>query len=119
MRRVALLVVVWLLGVVVVESCDARWRPLRRRSRVSYNNPVRIQGNAQQVAEQKAAIQASRGACFHPGGGFGGGYAEGVGAGMSAAAACANCCDFSGAIIGQAAVQSSNGMWYACTIYGG
>lgn len=110
----------FLLVCVFVTDVDARGR--RRRARryapaaVSYAG---TSGSAQQIAEYTANLQASRGSCFHPGNSFGGGSGsyEGVGAGRSAAEALNNCCRGSGPIIGEAVVQSSNGLWYACRRY--
>ena len=81
-------------------------------------NAYQFTGSAQAVAEQKAALQARMGRMFHPGGSMGGGTYEGVGmSSAGAAAALSNCCNNGAPIIGQAAVQGANGLWYACRIY--
>ena len=124
--KLTTLILSLLLVVFVTETLDAKgFIRKRRRTRNtnsarynSYSSSISITGNAQQIAEQKAQIQANAGSCFHPGGSFGGGYAEGVGAGGTAAAALGNCCWFPGRIIGQAVVRSRNGLFYACRIYG-
>lgn len=123
MFRLRYLILGILLVGLVADFSEARGRRRGRRSRVAYNNAqshangVAIGGNAQQVAEQKASLQARRGWMGHPGGSMGGGTYEGVGfSTYSAQAALNNCCNNGSTIIGQSAVRGANG-WYACRIY--
>jgi hypothetical protein len=121
-RLVVTLSVVFLFLAVVPESDAFIFRWMRRgRTQSSYS----ISGNPQQVAYQKAQIQANRGRCFHPGGSFGGCNYEGIGGGRTRQAALNNCC-YSGApgskgrkrvCVAEAAVQASNGWWFACRLY--
>lgn len=116
MRVAAACVVAFLVVSSVIPEAEGlgrrRWR--QRRAVTSYH----LTGGPQQVAEQKAAIQARSNSMFHPAGGFGGGYAEGVGCAGTAQGALANCC-FTGqrVVLGAAVRQGSNGLWYACKIY--
>lgn len=115
-----------LLVLFFASPADAfifRWMRRNRRSAVSSSYVV--SGNVQQIAQQKANIQASRGRCYHPGGSMGGCRYEGVGGGKTAQAALNNCC-YSGArgskgprrnCVAAAVAQSSNGWWYACRLY--
>jgi len=124
MKRI-LLCLFLVLSISSVADAWPRWR-LFRRSRTSYSSAsYRVSGNAQQICQQKANIQANRGRCFHPGGSFGGAKYEGVGGGKTAQAALNNCC-FSGArgskgprrtCVAAAVAQASNGWFYACRLY--
>lgn len=124
MKRIVLGLVVLFVGLTFVPQSEAfifRWARRNRKVSASYN----VSGNAQQVAQQKANIQASRGRCFHPGGSMGGCRYEGVGGGKTAQAALNNCC-YSGArgskgparaCVAAAVAQASNGWYYACRLY--
>ena len=126
MKRILLSLV---LVSIFVSTADAwpRWR-LFRRSGTSYSSASTSYSTStsiQQIAQNKANIQANRKRCFHPGGSMGGCKYEGVGGGRTAQAALNNCC-YSGArgskgpkrnCVAAATAQASNGWWYACRLY--
>jgi len=126
MKRILISFVVVFTFLSFVPETEAfifRWIRRNRRSAVSSN--YQVGGNVQQIAQQKANIQANRGRCFHPGGSFGGARYEGVGGGKTAQAALNNCC-YSGArgskgprrnCVAAAVAQASNGWYYACRLY--
>lgn len=124
MKRI-LLSLVLLFVMTSVADAWPRFRLFRRNRRSAVSSSSYSNLSAQQIVQQKANIQANRGRCFHPGGGFGGCRYEGVGGGKTAQAALNNCC-YSGArgskgpkrnCVAAAVAQSSNGWWYACRLY--
>ena len=111
------------LGLVVLcSSAEARtWRLGRAvyRERTVVTARYEFSGSAQQVCEQKAALQARLCRMFHPGGSFGGGSCEGVAMASDPTTALnSTCYSRSGRVcIGQAVVRGANGMFYACRIF--
>lgn len=109
----------FLLAAAVLALVTADASAFGRRGRgQTQTTTASVTTTATSSVQWKADVQAQRGRCFHPGGGFvpGASY-EGVGySSVSPQDALAHCCNNGGAVLAQA-VSRGPGGWYAVKQY--